>query len=167
MPELPYNYFVSYAHSRGFGNLQIRTDLPVDRMDHVNEFRLTIGRISPVDGIVVLWWKRLPGDEPSASEEADVEIESAATGFEQAANRYRRASKMVELAAGVLISVMAIVLLTLDGPWVGGVALAILLAAVVVYLAAWPLQRRASDARMEAMETRWAAARAEQDGGRG
>lgn len=95
------------------------------------------------------------------------EVEVTVAGFERTAGRYRRASKMVELAAAALIGVMAVVLLAGNGPWVGGVALALLGTAVVVYLAAWPLQRRASSARMQAMETRWAAARAEHGGDRG
>jgi hypothetical protein len=95
------------------------------------------------------------------------EVESTVAGFERTASRYRHVSKTVELAAATLIGVMAVVLLTASGPWVGGVALALLGTAVVVYLYSWPLQRRASNARMQAMETRWAAGRAEQGGDRG
>lgn len=78
--------------------------------------------------------------------------------------RYQRATKAFVLAAASLIGVMAAVLVTGSNAWV---AAALLATAVVLYLTAWLLQRRADDARWQAMEERWAASRAEQEGDRG
>lgn len=95
------------------------------------------------------------------------EIEAEVTGHERTARRYRRASKTVEAAAGVLVLAMAGVLLAGDGPTTSSIAAGLLLAAIAVYLCSWPLQRRSADARMQAMETRWEASRERREGDRG
>lgn len=40
--EFPYQYFVSYAHATGSGNIQIGTRKPVQTYDAVKEFHRTI-----------------------------------------------------------------------------------------------------------------------------
>lgn len=66
MAEQEYCYFVSYAHPKGFGSLLIRSGIPADRFEVVDEFRHTIQRTARPrpDWVVVLWWQRLRGDEP-------------------------------------------------------------------------------------------------------
>lgn len=62
----PWSYFVSYAHTRGFGSLRIRTAEQVTTFDAVQEFRNTIARSGPllaVD-IIVLNFVLLSGPRP-------------------------------------------------------------------------------------------------------
>ncbi|QKW15426.1 hypothetical protein [Verrucosispora sp. NA02020] len=40
--DMPYRYFVSYAHSRGFGSIDIRSAQPADTYETVQEFRRTV-----------------------------------------------------------------------------------------------------------------------------
>jgi len=80
--------------------------------------------------------------------------------IQRTARRYQRAAKAVEATAAACLCAMAIVLLLGSGPWVGGVAMVLLLAAAGVYVSAWPLQRRSAETRWRAVQARWAGAQA-------
>jgi hypothetical protein len=70
--DLPYHYFVSYAHGRGFGALEVRTSSPLTSYEQVSRLRTTIAEaptISPTpsglraDEIAVLNFILLSGPE--------------------------------------------------------------------------------------------------------
>lgn len=62
-PELPWRYFVSYAHGSGFGSIHIESELPATDYEAVQEFRNTISRTGgrPVHEIVVINFILLSG----------------------------------------------------------------------------------------------------------
>jgi hypothetical protein len=68
--DLPWNYFVSYAHSRGFGSIEIKSSVPATSYDTVKEFTQTIARTSnlPVYEIVVLNFILLSGPDQDTTD---------------------------------------------------------------------------------------------------
>lgn len=64
MTELPFSYYVSYAHRRGFGSIHISSDVMFTLYDQLDVVRSEIARLGDgltVDEIVVLNFILLSG----------------------------------------------------------------------------------------------------------
>jgi hypothetical protein len=59
-PNLPFHYFVSYAHSRGFGNVEMFLAEPIESYGDVTRIEQLLNRKGPVQSVVVLNYKQLP-----------------------------------------------------------------------------------------------------------
>jgi hypothetical protein len=79
--QFPWEYFVSYAHGRGFGSMQVRSKRPADNWETVAEFRHTAAQGSDmsVDDIVILNFVPLNG--PAAGLDA---LSAAITEYAEA-----------------------------------------------------------------------------------
>lgn len=52
--KVTYEYFISYSHSKGHGNIQFSTNKKIDSFNHIKEIQENIQNINNhIDGIVI------------------------------------------------------------------------------------------------------------------